>query len=276
MTESSFAVVTGASRGIGLELALRLAADGYDLMLCAEDDGLEAAALRCRAAGVEVATCQVDLSRRDAAQTLYEAALATGRPLDVAVLNAGVGQGGAFVDTDLADLLAVVDLDVTSTLQLLRLVLAEMVARDAGRVLVTSSIASTMPGSYQAVYNASKSFVQSLVEAVQNELKDSAVTITSLMPGPVETDFFHRADMDDTNMGQAKKDDPADVAQQGYDALMAGKDRVVAASLLTKTQELGAKVLPDKVKAELHRHLAQHKDDPDSTGTTAQKKAETS
>jgi short-subunit dehydrogenase len=272
MTESSFAVVTGASRGIGLELALLLAADGHDLVLCAEDDELESAAVRCRAAGVQVQAVQADLRRAEGAETLYEAVLASGRPLDVAVLNAGVGRGGAFVDADLADLLEVVDLNVRSTTQLLRLVLADMVARDAGRVLVTSSIASTMPGSYQAVYNASKSFVQSLVEAVQNELKDSGVTITSLMPGPVETDFFHRADMDDTNMGQAKKDDPADVAQQGYDALMAGKDRVVAASLMTKAQELGAKVMPDAVKSELHRHLAQHKDDPESTGTTTEKR----
>lgn len=274
MTESPFAVVTGASRGIGLELALLLSADGHDLLLCAEDDELESAAARCRAAGVQVETVQADLRRADGAQTLYESVIASGRPLDVAVLNAGVGRGGAFVDADLADLLEVVDLNVRSTTQLFRLLLADMVARDAGRVLVTSSIASTMPGSYQAVYNASKSFVQALVEAVQNELKDSRVTITSLMPGPVETDFFHRADMDDTAMGQAKKDDPADVAQQGYEALMAGKDRVVAASLMTKAQELGAKVLPDGVKAELHRHLAQHQDDPDSTGTTAQRKAE--
>jgi short-subunit dehydrogenase len=274
MTESSFAVVTGASSGIGLELALLLAADGYDLVLCAEDDGLEAAAARCRAGGVEVQAFRTDLRRADGVQALYEAVLATGRPLDVAVLNAGVGRGGAFVDTDLADLLEVVDLNVTSTTHLFRLVLAEMVARDSGRVLVTSSIASTMPGAYQPVYNASKSFVQSLVEAVQNELKDTGVTITSLMPGPVETNFFHRADMDDTNMGQAKKDEPDDVAQQGYAALMAGRDRVVAASLMTKAQELGAKVLPDKVKAELHRHLAQHQDDPESTGTTAEKRSE--
>lgn len=273
MTESSFAVVTGASSGIGLELALLLAADGYDLVLCAEDDGLEAAAARCRAAGVEVQAFRADLRRADGVQALYEAVLASGRPLDVAVINAGVGRGGAFVDSDLADLLEVVDLNVRGTMQLFRLVLADMVARDSGRVLVTSSIASTMPGSYQAVYNASKSFVQSLVEAVQNELKDSGVTVTSLMPGPVETNFFHRADMDDTTMGQAKKDEPDDVAQQGYAALMAGRDRVVAASLMTKAQELGAKVLPDKVKSELHRHLAQPQDDPEATGTTAEKKA---
>jgi len=272
MTESSFAVVTGASSGIGLELALLLAANGHDLVLCAEDDGLEEAAARCRSAGAEVQAFQTDLRRADGVQALYEAVLASGRSLDVAVLNAGVGRGGAFVDTDPADLQEVVDLNVSSTMQLFRLVLADMVARDSGRVLVTSSIASTMPGSYQAVYNASKSFVQSLVEAVQNELKDSGVTITSLMPGPVETNFFHRADMDDTNMGQAKKDEPADVARQGFEALMAGEDRVVAASLTTKAQELGAKVLPDKVKSEMHRHLAQHKDDPESTGTTAEKR----
>ena len=260
MTESSFAVVTGASSGIGLELALLFAADGYDLVLCAEDDALEAAAVRCRTAGVEVQTFQTDLRSPDGVQALHDAVLATGRPVDAAVLNAGIGRGGAFVDADLADLLAVVDLNVRSTVQLLRLLLPQMVTRDAGRVLVTSSIASTLPGAFHAVYNASKSFVQSLVEAVQNELEDSGVTLTSLMPGPTETNFFHRADMDDTPMGQGKKDDAAAVAQQGYDALMKGKDRVVAASLTTKVQELGTKVLPDKVKAQLHRTIAKPED----------------
>jgi uncharacterized protein len=257
----SFAVVTGASSGIGLELALLFAADGFDLMLCAEDDALEAAAVRCRTAGVEVQTFQVDLRSAEGVQALYEAVLATGRPVDAAVLNAGVGRGGAFADADLADLLGVVDLNVRSTVHLLRLLLPDLLARDAGRVLVTSSIASTMPGAYQAVYNASKSFVQSLVEAVQNELKDSGVTVTSLMPGPTETNFFHRAGMDDTPMGQAKKDDASEVARQGYEALRKGQDRVVAASLATKAQELAAKVLPDKLKAQLHRKAAQPEDE---------------
>jgi uncharacterized protein len=261
MTESSFAVVTGASSGIGLELALLFAADGFDLMLCAEDDGLEAAAVRCRTAGVEVQTFQTDLRDPDGVQALYEAVMATGRPVDAAVLNAGIGRGGAFADADLADLLGVVDLNVRSTVHLLRLLLPDLLARDAGRVLVTSSIASTMPGAYQAVYNASKSFVQSLVEAVQNELKDTSVTLTSLMPGPTETNFFHRAGMDDTPMGQAKKDDAAAVARQGYEALMKGESRVVAASLATKAQELAAKVLPDKLKAQLHRKAAQPEDE---------------
>jgi short-subunit dehydrogenase len=261
MTESPFAVVTGASSGIGLELALLFGADGFDLMLCAEDDALEAAAVRCRTAGVEVQTFQTDLRRADGVQALYEAVIATGRPVDAAVLNAGVGRGGAFVDADLADLLEVVDLNVRSTVHLLRLLLPNLLARGAGRVLVTSSIASTMPGPFQAVYNASKSFVQSLVEALQNELKDTPVTLTSLMPGPTETNFFHRAGMDDTPMGQMKKDDAAAVAQQGYAALMSGKDRVVAASLGTKAQELAAKVLPDKLKAQLHRTVAKPEDE---------------
>ena len=270
MTQTSFAVVTGASSGIGLELALLFAGDGYDLMLCAEDAGLEAAAAQVRAAGQnQVDVFRTDLATVDGVQSFYEAIIATGRPVDAAAVNAGVGQGGAFVDTDVDALLQVVQLNVASTVHLTRLLLADMVERDAGRLLLTSSIASTLPGSFQAVYNASKSFVQSLAEALQNELKDSGVTITSLMPGPTDTNFFHRAGMDDTRIGEGPKDDPADVARQGYEALQQGKDRVVAASLTTKAQELAAKVLPDKVKAELHRTMAEPKGDgPDQTATS--------
>lgn len=257
MTDPSFAVITGASSGIGLELALLFASDGVDLLLAAEDDALEVAAERCRAAGVQVQTFQADLATYDGVQSLYEAVIATGRPVNAAVVNAGIGQGGAFVDTELAALLQVVQLNVVSTMHLTRLLLADMVQRESGRLLLTSSIASTMPGAFHAVYNASKSFVQSLAKALQNELENSPVTITSLMPGPTETNFFHRAGMDDTLMGQGKKDDAADVARQGYDALLAGKDEVVAASLLTKSQELAAKVLPDKVKTAMHRQIAE-------------------
>src|SRR6185312_1026803 len=128
-------------------------------------------------------------------------ATAGGRALDAVALNAGVGQGGAFIDTDLADDQEIIDLDITSTVRLAKLVLRDMAARDEGRVLITSSIASTMPGSFQAVYNASKSFLQSFAEALQSELKDTGVTITSLMPGPTATDFFRRADMLDTKVG---------------------------------------------------------------------------
>ncbi|HZA72282.1 MAG TPA: SDR family NAD(P)-dependent oxidoreductase [Propionibacteriaceae bacterium] len=253
MTNSrKLAVVTGASSGIGLELALQFADNDFDLVICAEDAGLAAAADRIRERGAQVTVVQRDLRLPDGVEDLYAVTNELGRPVDAAAVNAGVGRGGVFWETPLADLLEVVDLDVRSTVHLTRLLLADMVARNEGRLLLTSSIASTMPGTYQAVYNAGKSFVQSLAEALQEELKDSDVTVTSLMPGPTETNFFHRAEMDDTPVGQAKKDDPAKVAKMGFDALMAGKGRVVAASLATKAQEAAAKVLPDKIKAKMH------------------------
>jgi short-subunit dehydrogenase len=200
---------------------------------------------------------QADLSTYDGVERLYAAIAATGRPVSVAALNAGVGQGGAFIDTDLADELRIIDLNVRSTVHLAKRLLQEMAARDDGRILITSSIASTMPGSFQAVYNASKSFLQSFAEALDNELKDTNVTITSLMPGPTDTNFFHRADMDDTRVGQGSKDDPAQVAKQGFDALMDGKSKVIAGSVTTKAQGVANSVLPDKLKAAAHRRMAE-------------------
>jgi short-subunit dehydrogenase len=258
------ALVTGASSGIGLELARQFGENGFDLVIAAEDPGLSAAAAELRATGADVQPVQVDLRHPDGVRQLYAAATAGGRPLDAVALNAGVGQGGAFIDTDLADDQEIIDLNVTSTVHLAKLVLREMAARDEGRgegkVLITSSIASTMPGSFQPIYNASKSFLQSFAEAVQEELKDTGITITSLMPGPTETNFFHRAEMDDTPIGEGKKDDPAQVAAQGFAALMDGKNKIVAGSLMTKAQKAMGDVVPDKVKAVMHRQMAEPKD----------------
>ncbi|MFE5833046.1 SDR family NAD(P)-dependent oxidoreductase [Streptomyces sp. NPDC056488] len=252
------ALVTGASSGVGLELAEQLAERGYDLVVNAEDDArLQRAAGRVRAAGARVEVVRADLRDPGETEHLFAEATGLGRPLDVVVLNAGVGRGGAFVDTDLADELEVIDLNVRSTVHLAKLVLRDMTARDEGRVLVTSSIASTMPGSFQAVYNAPKSFLQSFTEALQNELKDTDVTLTSLMPGPTETDFFHRAGMDATEVGRQEKDDPAQVARQGLDALFAGKAGIVAGSAKTKAQAAANKLLPDSLKAEAHRKMAE-------------------
>ncbi|CAN5662687.1 SDR family NAD(P)-dependent oxidoreductase [soil metagenome] len=251
------AVVTGASSGIGFELAKQFAGNGFDLLVNAEAEGLGSSAEQLRAAGAHVQSVRVDLSTYEGVEELYVAIVSTGRAVSAAALNAGVGQGGAFVDTDLADELRIIDLNVTSTVHLAKRLLRDMVARDDGRVLITSSIASTMPGSFQAVYNASKSFLQSFAHALQNELKDTEVTITSLMPGPTDTSFFHRADMDDTAVGQGAKDDPAQVAKQGFDALMAGKERIVGGSVTTKAQEAANKVLPDKLKAAAHRQMAE-------------------
>ncbi|MCF6379214.1 SDR family NAD(P)-dependent oxidoreductase [Nocardioides KLBMP 9356] len=257
--DRQLAVVTGASSGIGLELARQFVDHHFDVIVAAEDAeiAVAAAVLRAESAGA-VTPIQVDLRRPDGVEELYAAIKADGRPLAAIALNAGHGQGGAFVDNDLEDELSIIDLNIISTVRLAKLVLRDMVARDEGRVLVTSSIASTMPGSFQAVYNASKSFLQSFTEALQNELKDTGVTLTSLMPGPTETDFFERADMaDDTKVGTSKKDDPAQVARQGYDALMAGKSRLVGGGIKTKVQEAAGKAMPDKLKAAMHRQMAE-------------------
>jgi short-subunit dehydrogenase len=251
------AVVTGASSGIGRELAKQFAAHGFDLVINAEDDGLDLVGADLTSAGVDVRTVRADLRTAEGVETLYSAVTATGRPVSAAALNAGVGRGGAFLDTDLDDELEIIDVNITSTVRLAKRLLRDMAALDEGRVLITSSIASTMPGSFQAVYNASKSFLQSFAEAVANELKDTGVTITSLMPGPTDTNFFHRADMDDTLVGTSSKDDPAQVAAQGFEALMGGKDKLVAGSVGTKAQGLANKVLPDKLKAAAHRRMAE-------------------
>lgn len=253
------ALVTGASSGIGLELARQFAGAGFDLVVTAEDGELAGAAEQLRSVGGQVLAVQADLRTPAGVQRVWAAVQERGRPLDAAALNAGIGLGKAFVDQDVDDVLSLVDLNVRSTVHLAHLVLGDMVRRDRGQVLLTSSIASTMPGPFQAVYNASKSFVQSFAEALQEELRDSAVTVTSLMPGPTRTEFFERADLTDTALAQSPQDDPADVARQGFEALMQGKRRVVAASLRTRLMEAGTKVLPDPVKAFAHRFLAQPK-----------------
>lgn len=252
------AVVTGASSGIGLELAKLFAADGHDLIVAAEDADIHTAAQGLASSGVDADAVQVDLATPQGVESLIRRIDTAGRRLDAIALNAGVGAGGAFAtDTKLEDELRIVDLNVRSTIHLAKHVVGQMVARDEGRILFTSSIASAMPGSFQAVYNASKSFVQSFALALRNELKDTGVSVTSLMPGPTETEFFERADMLDTAVGQSDKDDAADVARAGFDALMAGEERAVAASLATKAQGHGSRLLPDRAKAEMHRKMAE-------------------
>jgi len=251
------AVVTGASSGIGRELAELFAQDDFDVIVTAEDAAIHDAAHELERLGVWVKAVQVDLARDGGVDELWACIRETGRPIDAIALNAGRGQGHAFAEQDLADVLEIVDLNVRSVVHLAKHVVAAMTARDEGRILFTSSIASTMPGAYQAVYNASKSFVQSFALALREELKDTGVTVTSLMPGPTETEFFERADMLDTKVGASDKDDPADVARDGYEALMAGKERVVSASLQTKLQGRGSRLMPDAVKAKLHRSMAE-------------------
>lgn len=251
------ALITGASSGIGLELARRFAEHGYDLVVAAEDAEIHVAAQKLGSSGVNVRPVQVDLRTGKGVEELYRRVTDEGRPLDAVALNAGVGLGGSFIDSTVQDALAVVDLNVRSTVHLAKLVLPDMVRRRTGKVLFTSSIASTMPGSYQAVYNASKSFIQSLSEALHDELRGTGVTVTALMPGPTDTNFFRRAGMASTRMGRmSRKDDPAEVAREGFDALMDGDRKVVAESMLTKAMGIGNRLLPDSVKAAANRVMS--------------------
>jgi short-subunit dehydrogenase len=255
MVDKKLALITGASSGIGFELARLFADDGYDLVVAADEAEITDSAVELRAAtGVDVRPVQVDLRKPADVARLYDTATSGGRTLDAAALNAGVGRAGRFVDDELETDLGIVDLNVRSAVQLAKLVLRDMAARGAGKVLFTSSLVAMMPGSHQTMYNASKSFILSFAEGLHDEFRDTDVTVTALMPGPTDTWFFHRADMLDTVLGRLPfKDDPADVAKQGYDALMRGDRKVVASSINSKVIGVAARVLPDSVKAVANR-----------------------
>ena len=256
-TEAPFAVVTGASSGIGYELAREFAEHGFDLLVAAEDGAIEEAAGRLRSLGAKVEAVSADLAEYDGVETLYERIRSSGRPVDAIAINAGVGQGGPFVENDLDAELNLIALNVTSVVHLAKRVVRDMVERNDGRILFTSSIAAEAPAPYEAVYGASKAFVQSFAEALRDELRNTNITITALQPGATETNFFHRAGMEDTKVGTMDKSDPADVARQGFEALMAGKDHVVAAMAMEQAQVAMGKVMPETTKAKMHRQVSE-------------------
>ncbi|MBV8833856.1 MAG: SDR family NAD(P)-dependent oxidoreductase [Acidobacteriaceae bacterium] len=249
---NQFAVITGASSGIGYELAKQFAQNGFDVLIASAGEGIRSAARDLEALGVKVQAVQADLATHEGVHELQSAIQSSGRPLDAIAINAGVGVSGRFVETDLAEELNMVDLNVTSTLHLAKFAVREMVQRGSGRILFTSSIAGTMPTPYETVYGATKAFVRSLSEGLREELKDTGVTVTALMPGATETNFFHRAGADDTKLGASEKDDPAEVAKEGFEAMMAGKDHVVAGSFKNKMQAAAGYTLPDPLVAKAH------------------------
>ena len=249
-----FAIVTGASSGIGLELAKCAAKDGYDLLIAA-DRPLDDAASALRALGAEVQTLQVDLSTTEGVDKLVNQAKSSGRPIEALFANAGQGLGKGFLDQDWNDILGVVNTNITGTLRLLQQVGREMRTQGSGKILITGSIAGLMPGTYQAVYNGSKAFLDSFSFALRHELKDTGVTVTCLMPGATETDFFERADLTDTKIGQSKKQDPAEVAETGYKAMQKGEGDVVA-GWNNKLQAAIAAVTPEGVLAKMHEGMA--------------------
>lgn len=250
------ALVTGASTGIGLELAKLFASDEYDLLIASDNgEDLTQAAETLGQLGVHVDTCVADLSTSEGVEALYAKSKTLGRPIDILAANAGRGLGHAFVDQSLADIFKVINTNVVGLVHLTHHVAKDMAARGEGKILITSSIAALMPGAYQAIYNATKAFEHSFSFAIRNELKNTGVTVTALMPGPTETEFFHTADMDDTKVGQSKKADPADVAKTGFDALMKGEGDVVH-GLKNKVQAALAAVTPQSMLAQMHHDMA--------------------
>lgn len=255
MASSKFAIITGASTGIGFELAHLAARDGYDLLVVADEPLIEASATDFRRHGVMVDALEADLATVEGVEKLLDAA--NGRTVDLLCANAGRGLGHGFLEQNVEDWRRVIDTNITGTLYLLQKVLQPMVARDDGKILVTGSIAGFMPGSFQAVYNGTKAFIDSFVDAVRNEIKDAeGVTITNLMPGPTETEFFGRADMLDTKVGSDEKDDPAKVAQDGWDTMKAGKAHIVS-GWKNKVQAAAAHVVPESILADQHRNMAE-------------------
>jgi short-subunit dehydrogenase len=252
------ALVTGASSGIGLELAREFVSHGHDVVVAAEDLAIATVPELVADEGPGTVTpVQADLATRRGVEMLLERVRAMPAPLDAAAINAGIGVAGPFVETDVEDHLRLVDLNVTGAVLLAHGLLRDMVQRRAGAVLFTSSIAATMPGPWEATYNASKSFLLSFAEALHVELEDQGITVTALMPGPTDTNFFVRAGLEDTKLGQVKKDDPRDVARDGYEALMRGDDHVVAGSIKNRAQAAAGKFLPYERTARVHGGLSE-------------------
>lgn len=253
--KNGFAVVTGASSGIGLELAKALAEKGFDLLITARDTRkLEDAAGELRRMGARVSIVAADLATYEGVETLASAIEASGRPLEAIAINAGHGAGGRFVGgTQLDEELHLIALNVSSYVHLAKRVLPAMVERKRGRILFTGSVAGTAPLAFEAVYSASKAFVNSFSRSLRAELKGTGVTVTLLMPSATDTPFFHRAHMDETKVAKGKKDDPSSVARQGVEAMLAGKGSVFGGSLGTKIQGNIAHLLPEETKANLFR-----------------------
>lgn len=249
-------LVTGASSGIGRELARQMAQNGFDVLVVAEDDSIADVAAELGDLG-EVLPVRADLATKAGNEMVLDLLAQQGRPVAVAAINAGIGVHGRLTETELEDHLRLIALNIVSAVHLGQQIAKGMEERGEGRILFTSSVASQMPGPYYTTYAASKSFIQSFALGLRDELKDTGVTVTALMPGPTDTEFFDRADMDGTKVAEGPKDDPADVAKEGFDAMMAGDDHVVAGSWKNRAQTAAGTLLPDAVKAKVHRRMTE-------------------
>ncbi len=255
---NQLAVVTGASMGIGYNLAKVFAENGFDLVIAAEPEGLAKAEVDLRTMGVQVKAVSCDLSKYDEVMRFWSEVEAVGRPVDAIAINAGIGVGGLFAETPLDEEIRLIRTNVEGTVHLAKHAVKHMVAKGSGKILITASIASEMVAPREAVYAASKSFDLSFSKSLRAELKDTGVTVTALQPGPTDTHFFDRAGLSDTDAGTKgkKSSEPYDVAKQGYEALMKGEDHVYSASLSTKIQGALMDLVPESLQAKMHDDMA--------------------
>ncbi len=257
MTQATnrLAVITGASSGIGLELARIAAQHGNDLIIASDEEAIHDVATQLRSDIVKVNSVQCDLGTQSGIEILVKAI--GDRPVGLLMANAGTGLGGKFLDQKFDHAKPVIDVNVTGTVSLIHKIGRQMRDTGEGRILITGSIVDDIPGPYNLLYNASKAFIDNFGYGLAQELKDSGVTVTCLMPGLTDTDFFERADMEDTFVGRTDlKDDPADVAKDGYRAMMAGELGVVGGNFLNKLQSVFSDILPEGLLATMHERIA--------------------
>jgi short-subunit dehydrogenase len=250
VNNNRYALITGASNGIGYELAKLFAGDGYNLIIVARtaEDLQQRADEFKQQYGVDVIPIAKDLFQPEAPFELYDEVKSKNLTVDVLVNDAGQGQFGLFVETDIRRLLDIIQLNVNSLTVLTHLFLKDMVARNEGKILQLASIASQLPGPWQAVYHATKAYVLSFTEALIRELKDSAVSLTALQPGATDTDFFNKAEMQESKILDTKLSDPAKVAKDGYEALMSGDDKIVS-GFKNKAMTSMSNVMPETAVA---------------------------
>ena len=260
-----YALITGGTSGIGKELAKLFAQDGYHLVIVARDeDGLSTTSQEIsQRFGVNVTTISKDLMKPNAAEELYNEVKEKGITIDVLVNDAGQGQHGKFAEYDVQRDVDIIQLNIISLTVLTKLYLKDMIARNEGKILQLSSLASTTPGPLLAVYSATKAYVQSFTQAIINETKDTNVTITALLPGATDTNFFNKAEATNTKQVQDMKlDDPANVAKDGYEALMGGKEKVVS-GFMNKVQAALSSILPEQSGASNMRKTMEESDTAD-------------
>jgi len=257
--ETKHALITGATSGIGYELAKLFAQDGYNLVLVARNtENLRATAAELEQLNNSIHThiIPADLFEADAAQKVYEKTTELGITVNVLVNDAGQGEWGRFIKTDLKRELDLIQLNISSLVSLTKFYLKEMTERNEGRILQLASSVSKAPSPYLSVYAATKAFVLSFAEALVEELEDTEVTITALLPEATDTDFFHKAKAENTvTYKETDMYTAEEVAKAGYEGLMNGSATVVP-GFKNKAQAAMNIVMPDSaIAANMHKKM---------------------